>query len=147
MFHCVDWTVYTHTHTYTLLLTYIVHIHWSWHTETCACFAYNMLSLLTFSLFFALHKLLISLWKLHKCRRSSTILFFIIVLLLLHLLFLLLASCCCLLSYHNSQRQHHNTYYNISLISQIFRVLQKLTICFLICQSILVILIFNIIFC
>lgn len=71
MFHCVDWTVYTHTHTYTLLLTYIVHIHWSWHTETCACFAYNMLSLLTFSLFFALHKLLISLWKLHKCRRSS----------------------------------------------------------------------------
>lgn len=116
------WLDCTHTYiyialdlyrTHTLILTYIVHIHWSWYTETCACFAYNMLSLLTFAFFsslyfFALHKLLISLWKLHKCRRysndsvlhnRSSVVTFVVL--------LLLASCCCLLSYHNSRRQHH----------------------------------------
>lgn len=52
--------------TYTLILTY---------RDVCLlCLQYALSSYILFhlfSLFFALHKLLISLWKLHKCRRSS----------------------------------------------------------------------------
>lgn len=89
-------------------------IHRTYYIDVCAFVAFCLQY--AFSLFFALHKLLISLWKLHKCWRFLS---FSMTVLVFHYICCCCCTCCCCLITIYAPTSH---YIHISLISNLSRI-------------------------